>query len=148
MVPGKQLLPPANLRRLCFYTCLSFCSQGGVCLSACWDIISPGTRHPSPGLGTPLGPDPTRPPPWDQVPPRTRPPLTRSPWDQAPPPPGPGTPLGPDPPKTRHPPGPDSPLRSACWEIWSTSGRYASYWNAILIIIIIIYFLLLYNVHG
>ena len=26
-----------------------------------------------------------------------------------------------------------SPLRSACWEIRSTSGRYASYWNAILL---------------
>ena len=28
--------------------------------------------------------------------------------------------------------GADPPLRSACWEIRSTSGRYASYWNAIL----------------
>ena len=25
-----------------------------------------------------------------------------------------------------------TPLCSACWEIWSTSGQYASYWNAIL----------------
>ena len=62
-----------SLQRLCFYTCLSFCSRGvggGVCLSACWDTIpSPGTRYP---------------------------------------------------------------LHSACWEIRSTSGRYASYWNAIL----------------
>ena len=32
------------------------------------------------------------------------------------------TPLG------RHPPG-----SSACWEIWATSGRYASYWNAYLL---------------
>ena len=24
----------------------------------------------------------------------------------------------------------DTPLCSACWEIWATSGRYASYWNA------------------
>ena len=37
-------------------------------------------------------------------------------------------PLGPDPPKTRHPPS------KACWEIRSTSGRYASYWNAILFV--------------
>ena len=55
----------------------------------------------------------------------------------APPPPGPeagtpgadplqeqrqASPLGADPP---------SPQRSACWEIRATSGRYASYWNAI-----------------
>ena len=47
-------------------------------------------------------------------------------------------PPGPDPPGTRHPPGPvtplgpGTPLSRACWEIRSTSGRYASYWNAIL----------------
>ena len=41
-------------------------------------------------------------------------------------------------PRTMHPLGPDTPpdqgppLRSACWEIRSTSGRYACYWNAIL----------------
>ena len=35
---------------------------------------------------------------------------------------------------SRHPPGQTpSPLRSACWEIRSTSGRYASYWNAFLL---------------
>ena len=28
--------------------------------------------------------------------------------------------------------GADTPLRSACWEIRPTSGRYASYWNAYL----------------
>ena len=43
-------------------------------------------------------------------------------WDATPRPgpPGPGPP-------TRYP-----PRRRACWEIRSTSGRYASYWNAIL----------------
>ena len=45
-----------------------------------------------------------------------------TPWDQALYPPNPG-----------NPPGQGTPLRSACWEIWSTSGRYASYWNAILV---------------
>ena len=35
-------------------------------------------------------------------------------------------------PGSRHPPGADTPRSSACWEIRSTSGRYASYWNAIL----------------
>ena len=33
------------------------------------------------------------------------------------------------PPPTRHP---SPPPRCACWEIRSTGGRYASYWNAIL----------------
>ena len=33
------------------------------------------------------------------------------------------------PPGSRHPP---TPQWKACWEIQSTSGRYASYWNAFL----------------
>ena len=38
-------------------------------------------------------------------------------------------------PRSRHPPGRrHPPLRSACWEIRSTSERYASYWNAILFV--------------
>ena len=32
------------------------------------------------------------------------------------------------------------PLRSACWEIRSTSGRYASYWNAILFYLVLAVF--------
>ena len=54
--------------------------------------------------------------------PPSRPPQQSSPKDQAPPL-GPGT-----------PPGPGTSPRSsrAYWEIRSTSGRYASYWNAIL----------------
>ena len=39
----------------------------------------------------------------------------------------PGT--DPPPPRSRHP---LPPWRRACWEIRSTRGRYASYWNAIL----------------
>ena len=31
--------------------------------------------------------------------------------------------------------GPGTPQRSACWEIWATSGQYASYWNTILLVI-------------
>ena len=48
-------------------------------------------------------------------------------------------PLGADtPPWSRHPweqssPQEQAPLCSACWEIRSTSGRYASYWNTILL---------------
>ena len=50
------------------------------------------------------------------------------------------------PPRSRHPPeqtppraDTPAPLHSACWEIRSTSGRYASYWNAILLSINFIY---------
>ena len=41
----------------------------------------------------------------------------------------------PPPPGTRHPPdqAPPLPGTRAYWEIWSTSGRYTSYWNAILL---------------
>ena len=40
-------------------------------------------------------------------------------------------------PQTRYTPGPGTPPgSSACWEIRSTSGRYASYWNAFLFHII------------
>ena len=70
------------MRRLCFYTSLSFCSQGE-CLPQCMLGYTPppaGTRH-HPGKQTP--------------------------------------------PQETDTPG-------ACWEIWATSGRYASYWNAYL----------------
>ena len=70
-------------------------------------------------------------PPPDQAPPWTRHPLG-------------GDPPGRDPPRTRaprrRPPGtrpPSSRMRPprhrACWEIRSTRGRYASYWNASLL---------------
>ena len=56
----RCLLPSSTkLRRLCFYTCLSVHRGGGVCLSACWDTISP-SRHTPPGTDTPLLTD-TRP---------------------------------------------------------------------------------------
>ena len=45
--------------------CHSFCSQGGVCLSAC----PPVSRHP-PGSRHPTNPHGSRPPtPWEQTPP-------------------------------------------------------------------------------
>ena len=66
--------------------------------------------HPHPPPGTRHPPPPGAGTPWDQAPPpRNRHPL------------GPGT-----------PPGPSTPSRP-CWEIRSTSGRYASYWNAFLL---------------
>ena len=53
-------------------------------------------------------------------------------------PPGPGTPLPSDqvhpPPDQVHPPWARyTPRHRACWEIRSTRGRYASYWNAFLL---------------
>ena len=81
----------------------------------------PGTP-PGPGTlprtrYTPLGPGTS---PQDQV----HPPGTRyTPLRTRYPPPGPGTP-----PDQVHP-----PRCRACWEIRSMSGRYASYWNAILL---------------
>ena len=53
--------------------CHSFCSQGGVCLSACWDTTTP---HP----------------------PGADPPGSRPPWEQTPPHPRDQNPPGPDPP--------------------------------------------------
>ena len=92
-----------NLRRLCFYTCLSV-HRGEV----------PGQVPP--GRYTPLG---RYSPPSGQVHPS--PPLDRSPLDRSPSRAG-------TPPRQAHPPG-----SSACWEIWATSLRYASYWNAYLL---------------
>ena len=79
----------------------------------------------------PLGPGT---PPGTRYTPRTRyiPLGPGTPQDQVHPT-GPGTP-----PKARYTPtGPGTPpgtrhIPRACWEIWETSGRYASYWNAFL----------------
>ena len=88
--------------------CQEFCSRGESA-SVHAGIPLPQTRHTL-NQAPPPGPNPTEP---------------GNPLDQAPP--GPGSPPDQAAPRTRHP-----LLRSACWEIRSTSGRYASYWNAIL----------------
>ena len=70
--------------------------------------IPPRSRHP-PGADTPMG--------ADLAPPEQTPHGIRHP------------------PRSRHPPTPlreQTPPRRGCWEIRSTRGRYASYWNAIL----------------
>ena len=85
--------------------CQSFCSQG-FCLSACWDIPSVP--------GTPLGADTS----LEQTPGSRHPSRSRHPQEQTPS----TTPREQTPPKC-----------SACWEIRSTSGQYASYWNAMLL---------------
>ena len=92
----------------------SVCPRGGrgVCLSAYWDTHPPLEQTPPDQAHTPPGadtPPQTRPPGPDTPPPRSRHPRTRCT------------------PRTRHTPPrePDSGIRS-------TSGRYASYWNAFL----------------
>ena len=115
-----SLLPPANevYEGYVFtHVCQSFCSQWGggwwVCPIACWDTPPWDQRQA---------------PPWDQR--QAHPPGTRGrpPWDQRQANPIPG-------PRGRPPLGPDTPQRSTCWEIPATSGRYASYWNSILLFI-------------
>ena len=108
------------------------------------------TRENPPCQGEPPGPGrppQTRQTPWDQTPPGTRqtppdqadPPGTRHPpRDQTPPldqadPPRPGRPTGTrHPPRTRPPLDQTDPPPEADFSIRSTSGRYASYWNAFL----------------
>ena len=92
-----------SLRRLRFYTCLSFFSRGGLSFSACRDTnplgadttwIRPlGSRHP-PEADTPQA----------DTHPKQTPPIADTP----------------------------PPQSSACWEIRAITGRYASYWNAYL----------------
>ena len=106
-------LPPANEvwgKVICLQACV--CPQGG----STWPGAPPGADTP-PRPGTPPGsrhPPGSRPPPGDQVHPLGQ---VHPPWEQTPPP---------CPPGTRY-----TPRRRAYWEIRSTRGRYASYWNAI-----------------
>ena len=89
---------------------------------------TPRSRHPPGSRHTPLGADP----PGSRQTPRSR----HLPWEQTAPrgadtppeqtPPGADTPLGADTPPEVDPPRADPP------GIRSTSGRYASYWNAFL----------------
>ena len=112
-----NLLPAATKLwpRLCFYSCLWFC-PGGVCLSACWDTTPLGADTPSEQTHTPL--------------------IADTPSEQKPP-----SEQTPTPPQGRRSPGADTPLRAdtsslpeADSDIRSMRGRYASYWNAFLLL--------------
>ena len=114
MLNGPIFLPPANevcegyvFTRVCVHT-------GG---GSTW-AGTPRTRYTPPGQ-VHHPPDQVNPP--GQVHP-----------------PGPGThTAGPGTPSGRYTPRAGTPSgSSACWEIRATSGRYASYWNAFLLIII------------
>ena len=99
--------------RLFFCTCLWFCTPEGLRQAPLpQDQAPPGSRAPpmclwfcSQGRGSEAGTAGTRQPLAG-----TRQPLAG----------------------TRHPPPEQTPQCSACWEIGTTSGLYASYWNAIL----------------
>ena len=96
---------------------------GGVCLSACWDTPpweqTPPQEHMPPR---------SRHPPWSRNPPGAdTPPGAYTPWSRHPHPPGSRPPRADThTPEQTPPPGADCSIRS-------TSGRYASYWNAFLL---------------
>ena len=79
-----------------------------------WQVHPPGTRYTSRPGTPPAGTPPTGTPPRPGTPPRTR--YTPTPWDQV------------------HPPGRYPPREQCMLGDTATSGRYASYWNAFLLI--------------
>ena len=141
--------------------CHSFYSQGGGSASVHAGILPPSPRSRPPDADPP-GADPPGADPPGADPPQSRPPWSRHPRDQTPPQ---SRPLRADPPRSRHPPRGDPPWeqtppqeQTPSWEqtplgadppweqtppppqeadssIRSTSGRYASYWNAFLFLI-------------
>ena len=134
---GQQLITArkGNLRRLCFYTCMSFCPQGGVPGQVLPVRYTPGRYAPgqgTPQAGTPrAGTTPRQVPPRQVHPPKQVHPLGRY------------TPLGRYSPRqvppgrypswAGTPPWAGSPPATVHAGIQSTSGRYASYWNAFLL---------------
>ena len=121
-----------SLRRLCFYTCLSFCSGGGERLypSMQWVRQTPGRQTPQE--------ETRKTPPWrnqedppqEDTPRKTDPPGRNQ---EDPPMKKPGRPPQEDTPRKTDLPQEDPPQSSACWEIRATSRRYASYWNVFLL---------------
>ena len=95
-----------------------------VCLSTRRSTWAGTPRAGTPPGKYPLGQvhPPAGTPPWAGTPGGQVPPQEGTPWE--------GTPITHTPPHTP----PHTPGSSACWEIQATSGRYASYWNAFLLI--------------
>ena len=127
--PDLLSLPPENEvceGYVCTLVCQSICSQRG-CLFLCMLGYTP------PEQTLPL----EQTAPWEHTPPGSRhPPIADTPITDTP---HSRHPRGPDIHQSRHPPGTDTPGADTppcitCWEIWATSGRYASYWNAYLFI--------------
>ena len=88
--------------------------------------MPPWSRHPK---QTPPGADN----PQEADPPGADTPQAVTPWSRHPT--GADTPLEQTPPGSRHTPGADTPPPEADSGIRSMSGRYASYWNAFLLLL-------------
>ena len=101
----QKLLPPAN--EVC---------EGYVFTPVCQSLFSGGVSAQC-MLGYPPGPEADTPQTRGRHP---SPPRADTPWEQN---------------LSKQPPPNRPPLRSACWEIRATSGRYASYLNAYLLAI-------------
>ena len=125
---GSKMFPYLAANISCHYRPQRSCGQGNVFTGVC---LSTGGGVCLSAAGMPYPPGPGRPPPGPGRPPGTRqtPPGARQTH------PGPGRPpLG-----TGRPPlGTGRPPREADSSIRSTSGRYASYWNAFLFIIMLL----------
>ena len=124
----RQSLLPATTKlgqgNIFTSVCQEFCPQGGRVSASVHAWIHPLPPEQTPPLGADTPPGSIH-PPWEQTPPL-----------------GADTPGADTPPGNTHPPGTDTPPeqtplnqtppQEADCSIRSTSGRYASYWNAFL----------------
>ena len=132
--------PQTNLlqigHQLIFFRPQRSCGQGNIFTPVCHSVHRGGSASVHAGMPTPR-PDPPEQthntPQTRHHPPGTRhhPPGTRHHPPRADPPPGADTPWGADTPQEQTPPD-QTPSQEADSSIRSTSGRYASYWNAFL----------------
>ena len=110
--------PLRSIRDFLFLLAAMKLGQGNIFTSMCEEFCPHGGRVSASvhaGIHTPT--------PWEQTPPRQQtPPWEQTPQEQTPPPPL----------DLADPPGPGNTPREADSSIRSTSGRYASYWNAFL----------------
>ena len=108
-------------------------------LHVCVIVFTRGGLSASVHAGIPPSPSKETPtPPARQTPPWQGDPPTGKETPRQGDPPGKDTPHwqgDPYPTGKETTPGKETPRRNACWEIRSTSGRYASYWNVILVFI-------------
>ena len=142
-LPNCFYRPQRSWAKVMFLQASVILSTGGGCLPQCMLGYTPppGADTPPPGADTPQEQNPRE----QDTPPRSRHSPEQTPTQEQPPradtPPPQQTPLGADPPRSRHPlrsrhpREADTPPPEADSGIRSTSGRYAAYWNAFLLII-------------
>ena len=128
-----------SITRRCYYRPQRSCGQGYVFTRVCDSVHGGVSRQGEPPQAGRTPPGRENHPPRSDPPEQTPPPGTRHPRSRHPPtlqagrhPSWEQTPSGTRPPQDQTPPGPDTPPREAHSSIRSTSGRYASYWNAFL----------------